>query len=326
MMKAVVMTEFGDPSVLTLKEYAKPVAGEHEVLVKIHAAGVNRPDIIQRKGYYPAPEGEPQDVLGLEVAGVVEAVGGAVTKWRVGDEIFALIGGGGYAEYIAIHEAYCMPKPKNLSFIEAASLPETLLTVWNNLIERGELKEGENVLIHGGSSGIGITAIQLATILGANVFVTVGNEEKQKACLELGAKKAINYREDDFFEVLKEDKIDVVLDMIGGDYFNKNFELMNPDGRMVYINSMGGAKVELNLLKMMQRRIKITGSTLRAREFEFKAALTARVVEKALPLIEAGHFKPVIYQVFPLAQAKEAHELMESSKHIGKIILEVSPN
>ncbi|UNM95222.1 NAD(P)H-quinone oxidoreductase [Ignatzschineria rhizosphaerae] len=323
-MKAVILTEFGEPSVLKLGEKERPTLNPHDILVKVKAAGVNRPDVIQRKGYYPAPQGEPQDILGLEVAGIVEEIGSDVTQWRVGDEVFSLIGGGGYAEYVRIDEFLALPKPKNLSFIEAASMPETLYTVWNNVFQRGQLKKGENFLVHGGSSGIGITAIQLAKIIGAkNIFTTVGNKEKQEAVKKLGATIAVNYKEEDFLDILKEHGVDVILDMIGGDYYEKNIDLLNPDGRLVYINSMGGAKVTANLMKIMQKRITLTGSTLRAREYEFKRALTEDIRKDVLPLLEEGHFKPVIYQVFPLAEADKAHELMESSEHIGKIVLEV---
>lgn len=322
-MKAVILTEFGAPSVLQLGEKERPTLGEHDILIEVKAAGVNRPDVIQRKGYYPAPKGEPQDILGLEVAGIVSEIGSAVSKWKVGDEVFSLIGGGGYAQYVKVDEFLALPKPKNLSFIEAASMPETLYTVWSNVFQRGQLKKGENFLVHGGSSGIGITAIQLAKIIGANVYTTVGNQEKQDAVTQLGASIAVNYKTDDFAEVLKDIGIDVVLDMIGGEYYEKNIDLMNPDGRLVYINSMGGAKVTANLMKIMQKRLTVTGSTLRAREYEFKRILTEDIERDVLPLLEQGHFKPVIYQVFPLAEADKAHALMESSEHIGKIVLEV---
>lgn len=323
-MKAVILTEFGAPSVLQIGEKERPTIGEHDILIKVKAAGVNRPDVIQRKGYYPAPKGEPQDILGLEVAGIVEEIGSAVTQWQVGDEVFSLIGGGGYAEYVRVDEFLALPKPQNLSFVEAASMPETLYTVWSNVFQRGQLQKGENFLVHGGSSGIGITAIQLAKIVGANVYTTVGNAEKQEAVKALGASIAINYKEEDFGEVLKDVGIDVILDMIGGDYYEKNIDIMNPDGRLVYINSMGGAKVTANLMKIMQKRLTVTGSTLRAREYEFKRKLTEDITRDVLPLLEKGHFKPVIYQVFPLEQADKAHELMESSEHIGKIVLEIA--
>lgn len=323
-MKAVILTEFGAPSVLKMSEKERPTLGPHDILIKVKAAGVNRPDVIQRKGYYPAPEGETQDILGLEVAGIVEAIGSDVTQWAIGDEVLSLIGGGGYAEYVRVDEFLALPKPKNLSFIEAASIPETLYTVWNNVFQRGALKSGEKFLVHGGSSGIGITAIQLAKIIGAEVYTTVGNAEKQRAVKALGADIAINYKEEDFFDVLKAHGVDVILDMIGGDYYEKNIDLLNPDGRLVYINAMGGAKVTANLMKIMQKRITLTGSTLRAREYEFKRALTEDIRKEVLPLLEKGHFKPVIYQVFPLEAADKAHELMESSEHIGKIVLEVA--
>ena len=323
MMKAVIFTEFGDPSVLKIGETERPALRPHDILIKVKAAGVNRPDVIQRKGYYPAPEGEPQNILGLEIAGIVEEIGSDVTTWKVGDEVFSLIGGGGYAEYVRVDEFLALPKPKNLTFAEAASLPETLYTVWNNVFQRGQLKKGEKFLVHGGSSGIGITAIQLAKIIGAEVFATVGNAEKQEAVKALGATIAVNYKTEDFLEVLKEYGADVILDMIGGDYYEKNIDLLKPDGRLVYINSMGGAKVTANLMKIMQKRLVVTGSTLRAREYEFKRGLTQDIIKDVLPLLEQGHFKPVVYQVFPLNEANKAHELMESSEHIGKIVLEV---
>lgn len=323
-MKAVILTEFGNPSVLKLGEKPRPELRPNDILIKVKAAGVNRPDVIQRKGYYPAPEGEPQDILGLEVAGIVEEVGSEVTRWKVGDEVFTLIGGGGYAEYVRVDQYLALPKPKNLSFIEAASLPETLYTVWSNVFQRGGLKKGEKFLVHGGSSGIGITAIQLARIIGAEVYTTVGSQEKQDAVKALGATIAVNYKEEDFLEVLKAIGMDVILDMIGGDYYEKNIDLLNPDGRLVYINSMGGAKVTANLMKIMQKRLTVTGSTLRAREYAFKRSLTEDITRDLLPILEAGHFKPVIYQTFPLAEADKAHALMESSEHIGKIVLEVN--
>ncbi|MBK0384325.1 NAD(P)H-quinone oxidoreductase [Pedobacter sp. SD-b] len=320
-MKAVIITKPGGPEVLKIEERPIPVPSENEVLIKVKAAGLNRSDIAQRKGNYPAPIGTIQDVLGLEVAGTVEDLGKGVRKWKKGDNVMALISGGGYAEYVTVDENICLAIPDTLSFTEAASLPEALFTVWDNVFRRGRLKPGENFLIHGGSSGIGITAIQLAKAFGATVFATAGTDEKCKACEDLGADICINYKEQDFEAKLKEKGIDVILDMIGGDYFAKNINILNADGRLVYINAMKGNPKEFNIMKMMQKRIVITGSTLRGRDIEFKSALAKEIEEHVLPLIKQGKFKTVIDQTFPLSEASKTHELMESSKHIGKIIL-----
>jgi len=320
-MKAVIITMAGSPSVLQIEERPVPDIAERQVLIKVLAAGVNRPDVAQRKGVYPAPPGASPDIPGLEVAGIVEKCGASVTRWKTGDAVCALIAGGGYAEYAAAEAAHCLPVPANLSFAEAASLPETVFTVWHNVFQRGGLKQGENFLVHGGSSGIGITAIQLAKAFNANVFATAGTDEKCAACTSLGADVCINYKNMDFEEVLKAEGVNVILDMIGGDYVAKNIRLLKPDGRLVFINAMKGASAAFNVADIMRRRLTITGSTLRNRENEFKAQLAAEVEKNVWPLFASKQFTPVIYRTFPLRQAAEAHSLMETCTHIGKIIL-----
>jgi len=320
-MKVIVITSYGAPEVLQTQEREIPKPNAGEVLIKVKAAGVNRPDVIQRKGNYAPPPGAPQDIPGLEVAGIVEEIGSNVTNLKKGDHVCALIAGGGYAEYAVANALHCLPVPSNLNLTEAASLPETVLTVWHNLFQRGQLKAGEKFLVHGGSSGIGITAIQLAKAFGATVFATAGSKEKCDACDELGATKCINYKEEDFESVLKDEKIDVILDMIGGDYIEKNIQLLNTDGRLVFINAMKGGKSDFTAIDIMHRRLTITGSTLRNRDIAFKAALIAEVHKHVWPMIEEGKFKPVIYKTFSLKDAAKAHELMESSEHIGKIVL-----
>lgn len=322
-MKAIVITSFGMPEVLKLEEREKPSIDENEVLIRVMAAGVNRPDVFQRKGSYPPPPDAPQDIPGLEVAGQIEALGANVKHWKLNDKVCALVAGGGYAEYVKVNAGHCLPIPEGLTFIEAAGLPETVFTVWSNVFQRGRLKAAEKLLIHGGSSGIGTTAIQLAKYIGAAVVVTVGSDQKGQYCLELGADQFINYKTHDFEKELKDQPVDVVLDMIGGAYFQKNIEVLKPDGRMVYINAMEGNTVSLNIMQMMRKRLSITGSTLRNREPEFKTALTADILEKVWPMFEKGQYNPTIFKVFPLAQASKAHELMESSAHLGKIILEI---
>jgi len=320
-MKAVIITQYGPPSVLKVEEWAEPTPKAGEVLIQVKAAGVNRPDIMQRQGYYPAPDGVPEAIPGLEVSGIVISCGEHVTQWQAGDAVCALTAGGGYAEYIAVDEKLCLPVPRKWSFVEAASLPETVFTVWHNVFQRGCLKPGENFLVHGGSSGIGITAIQLAALWGARVFATAGSTEKCRRCEGLGAEKCINYKEEDFEAVLKKHGIDVILDMVGGDYFEKNIRLLRHDGRIVYINTMGGGKVTMDLPAVMQKRLTITGSTLRPRNAAFKAALASEIRKHVWPMLEERKFKPVIFKVFDFGKASEAHQLMESSNHIGKIIL-----
>jgi NADPH2:quinone reductase len=326
-MKAVVITQPGAPEVLQIREREVPRPGDSEVLIKVYAAGVNRPDVFQRKGNYPPPPGAPQDIPGLEVAGVIEEIGAGVTGWKPGDRVCALLAGGGYAEYALAEAAHCLPVPENIddSFTQAASLPETVFTVWHNVFQRGRLQAGERFLVHGGSSGIGITAIQLAKSFGAKVFTTAGSDEKCAACEALGADISINYKTSDFEEILREPGADVILDMVGGDYIPKNLRLLREEGRLVFINTMKGGKVkgadEVDFGLIMRKRLTVTGSTLRNRDHAFKSALTADVRQRVWPVLEKGLFKPVIARTFSLAEAAEAHALMESSDHIGKIIL-----
>lgn len=322
-MKAVVFAQPGAADVLTLAERDQPAMGPEEVLIRVKAAGVNRADVIQRKGHYPAPPGVAADIPGLEVAGVVQACGAAVTRFRVGDRVCALLAGGGYAELVAVNAGHCLPVPENISLTDGAALPEALFTVWSNVFQRGRLQPGETFLVHGGTSGIGMAAIQLAKLLGSRVFATAGSEEKCRAAEAAGAERCINYKATDFEAALKSDGVDVILDMIGGDYFAKNVSLLRPEGRLVFINSAKGAKVELNLMHVMSRRLTITGSTLRSREVEFKTALAREIEERVWPLVTGGRFRANVYKVFPCSEAAAAHRLMESSEHIGKIVLEL---
>jgi NADPH2:quinone reductase len=325
-MKAIIITQPGDAGVLKLAEVPKPEPQPGEVLIKVVAAGVNRPDVAQRKGVYPPPPDAPQNIPGLEVAGTVEAIGSAVTKWLPGDKVCALVSGGGYAEYCVAPEGQCLPVPAQLSFTEAASLPETFFTVWSNVFERGQLQPGEALLVHGGSSGIGVTAIQLAKALGSAVYVTAGSEDKCRFCEQLGAAKAVNYKQENFVEAIKHATqgkgINVILDMIGGDYTPDNIDLLADDGRLVMINTMKGKDVKVDLSAVMRKRLIITGSTLRSRDVVFKSAIAQALLQHVWPLINAGHIKPVIHQTFPVQDAAGAHRLMESSSHIGKIMLE----
>jgi putative PIG3 family NAD(P)H quinone oxidoreductase len=320
-MKAVVITNPGSPDVLRTQEREKPALAAGHVLIHVRAAGVNRPDIAQRKGNYPAPAGAPADIPGLEVAGVVEECGNNVSMWKKGDAVCALLAGGGYAEYALAPEGQCLPLPKGWDFTAAASLPETVFTVWHNVFQRGALKPGEHLLVHGGSSGIGVTAIQLAKALGSTVATTAGSDDKCQACMALGADQAINYKKMDFEAVLSPQGVDVILDMVGGDYIARNIRLLKPDGRLVFINAMKGGNVEWNAVDIMRRRLTITGSTLRNREITFKASLAKSIQQHVWPVIESGKFKPVIFKTYPMHEAHLAHELMERSEHIGKIVL-----
>jgi NADPH2:quinone reductase len=320
-MQAIVITKPGNPGVLQPQERPCPAPAPQEVLIQVRAAGVNRPDVMQRKGSYPAPPGVPADVPGLEVAGEVVACGAAVTRFVPGDAVCALVGGGGYAAYVVADHRHCLPLPAHWTFAEAASLPETVFTVWHNVFQRGRLQAGEHFLVHGGTSGIGITAIQLARARGARVFATAGTNEKCRACESLGAEKAVNYKNEDFEERLAAIGLDVILDMVGGAYIPKNLRLLKPDGRLVFINAMQGAIGEFSALDLMRRRLTITGSTLRPRDAGFKADLAADIEQQVWPLLETGKFKPVIYRTFPLEEAAAAHALMESGEHIGKIVL-----
>lgn len=326
-MRFIDIQEFGSPEALILSTTPAPTPSGNEVLIKVVAAGVNRPDVIQRQGLYPAPQGA-SPILGLEVAGEIIEVGPDVTSLSVGDRVCALANGGGYAEQICIPESQCLPIPKGLSMVEAAALPETFFTVWSNVFDRGELTSGQTFLVHGGSSGIGTTAIQMAKALGARVFTTAGSQEKCNACMELGADMAINYHEADFVEVIKQQTngkgIDVILDMVGGEYISKNFKIAAVDGRIINIAFLQGPVVKANFLPVMLKRLTVTGSTLRPQSEAIKAAIAANLKETIWPKIETGEIKPVIAKTFPLEEAASAHRLMESNQHIGKIILTVS--
>jgi putative PIG3 family NAD(P)H quinone oxidoreductase len=320
-MKAVVIAQPGGPEVLTVAERPQPVISPSQVLVRVRSSGVNRADVIQRQGKYPPPAGVVTDVPGLEIAGTIAARGAGVTRWREGDAVCALLAGGGYAEYAAVEADHCLPVPAGCSITEAGALPEAVFTVWSNVFQRGRLQPGETFLVHGGTSGIGMAALQLAKAFGARAFATAGSVEKCRACVEAGAERAIDYRREDFAEVLKDAGVDVILDMIGGEYFAKNIALLRPEGRLVFINAMKGGKAELAIHQVMARRLTITGSTLRGRENSYKAALAADVQRHVWPLIEAGKFRANVCRQFTFAEAAEAHRLMESSAHIGKIVL-----
>lgn len=323
-MNAIVIQQAGGPEVLQLQQLPHPQLASHEVLIRVHAAGVNRPDVLMRQGKYAGSGDVAGAVPGLEIAGIVEACGADALRWQPGDAVCALLPAGGYAEYAVVDARHCLPVPAGLSMAEAAALPETIFTVWHNVFQRGGLQPGETLLVHGGSSGIGTTAIQLAKALGSRVAITAGDDAKCAACRKLGADWAINYKTEDFEKVLKAEGVDVILDMVGGDYIAKNLRLLRDDGRLVFVNAMQGGKGEFDALDVMRRRLTITGSTLKPRSADFKAALAAAVEVHVWPLIAAGKFRPVIHKTFPLAEAAAAHELMESSAHIGKIVLEVS--
>ena len=324
-MTAIAIKAPGGPDMLIAEERAVPQPGPGEILLKVAAAGVNRPDVMQRQGNYPPPPGAP-DIPGLEIAGEVVALGPNVKRWKLGDRVFALVIGGGYAEYCLAHGSHALPL-SGLSMIEGAALPETVFTVWHNMVERGGLKSGETFLVHGGSSGIGTTAIQIAKALGARVITTAGSPEKCEACRKLGADVAINYKNEDFVAATKkatDDKgADLILDMVGGDYVGRNYEAASVEGRIVQIAFQGGAKAEINFMRLMLKRLHHTGSTLRSRSVADKGAIREAVEDKVLPMIVAGKVKPVIYKTFPLREAGNAHALMESSAHIGKIVLTV---
>jgi len=324
MMRAVGITKAGGPEVLQLTQRPVPVAAHGQVVLKVAYAGVNRPDALQRAGLY-APPATASDLPGLEASGTVVAVGDGVAGLSVGDQVCALLPGGGYAEYVATPAAHCLPVPKGLSLKEAACLPETFFTVWSNVFTRGGLKAGERFLIHGGSSGIGTTAIQLANAFGARVFVTAGSDDKCAACIALGAEKAINYKDEDFVAVMKnEGGADLILDMVGGDYIPRNIKTLANDGRLVQIAFLQGAVTELNFALMMMKRLTITGSTLRPQSDLAKARIAQDLREQVWPLIEVGMVAPVMDSTFELADAMGAHTRMESSGHIGKIVLTVA--
>lgn len=323
-MRYIDLPEHGGPEVMQLAEREKPQPASGEVLIKVVAAGVNRPDIVQRMGFYPPPPGA-SPIMGLEVAGEIVAVGDGVERWKEGDTVCALANGGGYAEYVAVPASQCLPVPKGLSLVEAAALPETFFTVWSNVFDRAGLKAGEILLVHGGSSGIGTTAIQLAHNFGSRVFTTAGSAEKCAACEALGAEKAINYKTEDYVEVVREATgghgADVILDMVGGDYIDRNIQLAAKDGRIVNIAYLQGASVQVNMLPVMLKRLTLTGSTLRPQSAQVKAAIAGALESKVWPLIDEGKIRPQIAATFPLENVADAHRLMESSGHIGKIVL-----
>jgi NADPH2:quinone reductase len=323
-MTAIEIRSPGGPDVLVPQERPVPAPGEREVLVKVAAAGVNRPDVMQRKGLYPPPPGAT-DIPGLEIAGEVVALGPEVERWKLGDKLMGLVVGGGYAQFCAVHESHALPLPPSLSLVEAAAIPETVFTVWHNVFERGGLKAGETLLVHGGSSGIGTVAIQLAKANGARVITTAGTAAKCQACRTLGADVAINYKDEDFVAATKaathERGADVILDMVGGDYIERNYEAAAVEGRVVQIAFQGSPKATVDFRRIMLKRLTHTGSTLRARAVADKGAIARAVERNVLPLIAAGRMKPVIDSTFALSQAAQAHARMEASAHIGKIVL-----
>lgn len=330
-MRVIEIREPGGPDVLQAAERPTPSPGPGEVLIAVAAAGVNRPDVMQRQGKYPPPAGA-SDVPGLEVAGTITTLGAGAEgpdgrRWREGDRVCALVAGGGYASHCVAPGPQCLPVPAGLDWATAAALPETFFTVWTNLFDRGRLSAGESVLIHGGTSGIGTTAIQLARAFGARVVATAGSVEKCRACERLGAERAVNYRDADFVEAARAATagrgVDVILDIVGGDYLARNLEALAVDGRLVVIGLIGGAKAPLDLRPVLQKRLTITGSTLRPRAVSEKGAIARVLLDRVWPLIESGAVRPVIHQTFPLERAADAHRLLESSVHVGKIVLEV---
>lgn len=323
-MRVIEISRPGGPEVLVPAQRPEPVPGAGEIVIKVAWAGVNRPDALQRAGAYAPPRGA-SDLPGLEASGHVVAVGSGVTRWREGDAVCALLPGGGYAEYVSTPAAHALPVPAGMDLRAAACLPETFFTVWTNVFERGGLQAGERFMVHGGSSGIGTTAIQLASARGARVFATAGSDEKCTACTRLGAERAINYRDEDFVEVLRaEGGADLILDMVGGDYLPRNIKALADDGRLVQIAFLQGPKVELNFSQLMVRRLTITGSTLRPQSNAAKARIAAALEAEVWPLLASGRIAPVIDAEFPLDQAAEAHARMESSAHIGKIVLQAA--
>ncbi|HJU20772.1 MAG TPA: NAD(P)H-quinone oxidoreductase [Stellaceae bacterium] len=327
-MRRVAAQGAGGPEVLQVEQGPVPQPGAGEVLIKVAYAGVNRPDVMQRRGLYPPPPGA-SPIPGLEIAGEIAALGAGVADLREGEQVCALVAGGGYAEYCTAPAPQCLPVPKGLTLAEAAALPETFFTVWTNVFERGRLKAGETFLVHGGASGIGTTAIQLAHAFGARVLATAGSDEKCAFCKKLGAETAINYRSEDFVEVARRSTggkgVDVILDMVGGSYWQRNLRTLAVEGRLVQIAFQEGSEIRCNLMPIMVKRLTVTGSTLRPRSVVEKGAIAAALRERVWPLIEAGRVKPVIHKIFPLAEAAAAHRLMEESGHIGKIVLAVAP-
>jgi putative PIG3 family NAD(P)H quinone oxidoreductase len=325
-MIAIEIREPGEPDVLVPVERPRPSPAPGEVLIKVAAAGVNRPDVMQRRGKYPPPPGA-SDIPGLEIAGVIAAVGAGVDGLQPGDAVCALVAGGGYAEYCVAPAPQCLPIPQGVDMPTAAAIPETFFTVWTNVFDRGRLQPAESLLVHGGASGIGTTAIQLARAFGARVFATAGTSEKCAACERIGAERAINYRDSDFVPVVLEltgnGGVDVVLDMVGAEYFPRNLQVLALDGRLVEIATQRGAKAELNIAYVMQRRLTITGSTLRARPVAEKAVIAAALRRNVWPLLDRGVVRPVVHKIFPLERAVDAHRMMEAGEHIGKLVLAV---
>jgi len=325
-MAAVEIAEPGPPEMLTVVRRPVPTPASDEVLIQVAAAGVNRPDCLQRLGLYPPPPGA-SDLPGLEVAGTVVTTGDDVKSVCAGDDVCALLSGGGYAEFCAAPEVQCLPVPTGFDFIQAAALPETFFTVWSNVFERGQLMKGESILIHGGASGIGTTAIQMCRAFGARVFTTVGNDEKRGLCEKLGAERAINYHQEAFVDVIKGSSsgqgVDVVLDIVGGNYLEENIKILNPDGRLVIIGLLGGSKAQLNLGHVLTRRLTVTGSTLRSRSAAFKGAIAKALLENVWPKLESGEIAPVIQASYSLADAANAHALMEANKSMGKLVLRI---
>jgi NADPH:quinone reductase len=323
-MKIIDVPTPGGPEQLVLADRAVPEIGAHEVLIKVVAAGLNRADVLQRRGAYPSPEGAPTNP-GLEVAGSVASIGSSVTEFKVGDAVCALLQGGGYSEYCAVHVGQVLPIPKGFDFVQGAALPEAFFTVWSNVFEFGHLRTGETLLVHGGTSGIGVTAIQLATALGHTVYATAGSADKCKFCESLGAKRAIDYKTQDFVAEIQSATnkrgVDVILDMVGGKYLARNLETLAVAGRLVVIATQGGTKGEADILRVMQRRLTITGSTLRAREVEFKQRIKSQLLQTVWPLLESGAIKPIIDSVYSMKDVAAAHARMESSAHMGKIVL-----
>lgn len=326
-MNAVTITGAGGPDVLGVEAIETPTPGTGQVLIKVAAAGINRPDVMQRSGTYPAPKGHCQ-TPGLEVSGTVVAMGDGTKRFKVGDRVIALVNGGGYAEYCVAEQGSCLPVPAGLSMTDAAGIPETFFTVWHNVFERGGLQSREWFLIHGGTSGIGVTAIQLAKAFGANVIATAGSKRKCEACTELGADHVINYQEDDFVEQIKsitaKRGVNVILDMVGGDYIGRNIKCLADDGRLVNIAYQHGSKAEIDFLRIMLKRLTITGSTLRIRTNDVKAGIAAALEDKVLPLFGQGKLSVVVDSAFPLSEVQAAHKRMDAGQHIGKIILDVS--
>jgi NADPH:quinone reductase len=326
-MRVVEITEFGGPDVLKIAERPRPQPAPGEVLIKVVAAGVNRPDVIQRYGKYPPPPGA-SDIPGLEVAGHVAGRGEGVVQWQEGEAVCALLSGGGYAEYCVAPQAQCLRPPSRLTLVEAAAVPETFFTVWTNVFDRGRLQGGESILVHGGTSGIGTTAIQLAAAFGARVFATAGSDPKAEACQRLGAALAVNYRTTDWVRAVRgatdQRGVDIVLDIVGGDYVSRNLDVLAVDGRLVQIAFLKSSRVELDLMQVMRRRLTITGSTLRPRSSEEKGAIARQLSEHVWPLFEQGVVKPIVHAEFPIEHAADAHRMMEESRHIGKIVLTVS--